>query len=523
MRTFLSIWVWALLAWVVASCKPGVEGTANLNQAPVAALNVKEITLSDSTHLVSKVHLYWTASDADGFIKGFRLSVDNAAYSGVLSKTDSLFSFNLKNGTLTQNISVRVVAIDNLGSESAPAELVLPIRNSLPVVTFNNAFLPRLDTALAVLSLPFIASDPDGNNTLDSVFLRVNGGPWYGLASNTSSVFVVLSKPRELGTQPAFIYASARLNATPLLRSALLPGIQVGGPNTFEIMARDLAGAQSPIAQVLVAGTPKPFYFKVITSDFLVLDAHPGTALPTPESTYNPVLAAAYPQGYDKIDLTVAGGKNQQKQALATFPLLLNQYKKVFWYSDKSRLISFNGANISLNRIDSTLLLIESMAPIFAGYITQPDRHLLVSVDFPEGTNRLPLTSPVYGFLPVDSILYNSSRARLGRGVLINSNQTRYPTLRSLTRNQNGITLDGVESFYPNAQCDTIYTAPLTFTSPEPSGSRAVGGRFPKGAAKPSLIFFSLELDKLAGDTTRAQSKPEFTEFMRNVLTRDFE
>jgi hypothetical protein len=261
-----------------------------------------------------------------------------------------------------------------------------------------------------------------------------------------------------------------------------------------------------------------------------VLDAHPGTAAPTPESIYNPVLAAAYPQGYDKIDLLYAGGKNQQRIFQTTFQYLLSQYNKVFWYSDPTRLIPApNGGNISANRIDTALLLVETFAPLFADYINQPGKHLLFSARLPNGGNRLPITSPIYGLLPVDSITFISNRVQLGRNRVIPSLDVTpdkgYPNLRTLTPAQDGTVLSGVDTFFPNSQTDSIFAAPVTFPSPYPTYriSRVVGGRYPKGSASPSLIFFTVDLDRFAGDVSTGQTKPEFTDFFTKVLTRDFQ
>lgn len=513
MRYSLFLLVLALLG----ACTHKADENAGLNQKPLATVSVKDVTLADSSNLVSTVHVYWTGSDADGFIKGFKIAIDSGAYQPVQLKTDSLFRFTLSAGNTQQNIVFKVVAIDNQGVESAPARLILPVRNLPPVALFNASFMPRLDTALGVLSIPFIASDPDGDETLDSVFLRVNGGPWYPMAPRTASVTLIAQDPRQNGTQPARVYSAPKLNADITLQPRLLQGFVVGGANLFELKARDLAEAESPIAQILLAdGTPRSFYVRPITSDLLVLDAYT-VGVPTPESIYYPVLNAAYPQGWDRLDMTYQNGRNQQPLFTATMTTLLGQYKKVFWYSDAARLSS---SGIRINRIDTSSLLVETISPILANYIGQAGTHVLMSASLPQGTQRLSSSSPLFALLPVDSISYLSNRQQLRRNQVVTSNAANYGNLRTLTLAQGGLTVNPT-TFFPSAQTDSLYTAPITVPGSSPM-TRAIGGRYPKGSSSPSLIFFTHDLHQLAGDTSAAQTKPEFTQFFQNVLTRDF-
>jgi hypothetical protein len=176
--------------------------------------------------------------------------------------------------------------------------------------------------------------------------------------------------------------------------------------------------------------------------------------------------------------------------------------------------------------VDTTLLLSETFAPVFANYIRTAGNHLLFSSSFPVAAMRLPSTSPIFGLLPIDSITYASNAVRLGRGVEVVSRDPNYGNLHTLTRYQNGVVLFGVNTFFPNAQTDSLYNAPITYSSATPTfpTSRAVGGRFPKGAAKPSLIFFTMDLHILGGDISNPPNAapPELTDFLTKVLTRDF-
>lgn len=504
MRYTLLVLSVCLLA--LQACSRKDDPNAGLNQKPLAKVNVKDVTLADPTNLISTVRLFWTGSDADGFVRGFRLSVNGGPYTSLINRTDSLFRFTLTAGDTIQTIVFRVVAVDNLNSESEPAEIRLPVRNSPPRVSFNA--LPKTDTLLGVITLPFLATDPDGDETLDSAFIRLNGGAWYALPKTAAAVYLLAADPRTAGVQNARVFYSNTLSSQRILLPAQLPGLEVGGANTFEMRVTDLSRTSSPVAQVLDGGRVRAFFLRRITSDLLLLDAHNTRGEFAPEGKYFPTLNRVYPAGFDYIDLTANGGQNQPPVFVNTMGLLTEQYPKVFWYSDEARLT---------NTVDNTQLLIETASPFLAAHLSA-GRKLLVSAKFPDAGARVLFPStPLSGWLPIDSLQSQAGRIN-NRSLIVSLDTARYPNLRSLSAGQGGVIQQGVDTFFPSAQADSLYAGPLVWTggTQNPRPSRAIGGKAPRGSAKPSLIFFTVDLDRQSGD------EAAFDRFFNNVLNRDF-
>ena len=501
------------------ACKRKADEGAGLNQLPMATVSLKDVTLSDGTDLVSTVHLYWTGSDVDGFVKGFHILVNDSLVSGLVTRTDSTFRFSLTSGSERENLSFKIIAIDDKNAQSPPAEIILPIHNSRPVATFTLDRVPKSDTVLGVLVLPFSATDSDGPETLDSIFLRVNGGPWYGLPPTATQVGIVPQNPRATGQQAASIYLNG--DAGSLQRRAL-QGLVVDGANVFELKATDKASATSLIA-IIKGGDSlsRSITVRGLHSDLLVINAHtfirPNPVNPpTPEQVYYPVLSQVYP-GYDLLDIIANGGRNQPLLFAPTLTLLMNQYTKVFMFTDAVK------AN---NLVAPTEYLFETAAPVLQNYVAKTGNHLLFTSNFPGTTARLtPTSSPnLFQFLPIDSLIFASNRTFMARGSLVKARQPDYPDLFTTDSAQNGISETGIITFYPGSTCDTLYTGPITLrgAAPQFPFSKAIAGRYPKGAIQPNLIFFTYELHKLAGNRRNTDPSPEYLELFRDILTRDF-
>jgi hypothetical protein len=198
-----------------------------------------------------------------------------------------------------------------------------------------------------------------------------------------------------------------------------------------------------------------------------------------------------------------------------TFPFLLAQYRKVFIYTDAIR---------GNNRTDSTQLFLESAAGYLTRYLDVAGNNLLITTLLPDGTNpttgAIAATSPIFNILPADSVNPRASTTRLNRGQVVPASRNGYPNLLSLPRNTpGGFSIDGVDSFKPSLGADTLYVAPLVYTTGVPFNLyRTVAARRFRsvGDSKPNLIFFNMELHRLSGDAAA------FNQFFDKVLNQDF-
>ena len=175
---------WPLLLLLAFSCRTEKETTVE-NQAPIVRIATEKINLPDSVRLFTRIHMYWSGQDADGYVKGFRTAWSNTrenalarlASAKIETKTDSTFLFNFAGSSDTSTIWFVVEAEDEKGLRSKePAVLKIPLQNSAPSISFLTDGLPQADSIWSVLSLPYAFADPDGSENIDSIYMKINDG-----------------------------------------------------------------------------------------------------------------------------------------------------------------------------------------------------------------------------------------------------------------------------------------------------------------------------------------------------------
>ncbi len=488
---------------VLMACKKEKDDRVP-NLAPETTVSVKEVMLADEANLTSTVHLYWSGSDQDGFVKSYQVSLDSGlTWSPDLTGTDSLFRFSFPSATPTARVVFMVRAVDEKQlADPTPAVLKLPLRNSAPTGIWDEA-LPLSDTVYSVIALPFRVADLDGNETIDSIYIRLNGpgNPWLGIRRTANFVAFRAEDPTVAGVQPARVY----LNGDTVALKTRIQGFRVEGTNTFELRVVDIAKAESPIATITTStGTERQFYVKRKTSDLLVLDSHPGGGTRNPDPVYAGVLSAVYPSGYDRIDMTVNKGANQPRLYDATMRILLPMYPKVFWYMDNSR-------SSTTNRLDTTQVVVESVARLLSEYVSQQGKHLLLSTPLPDNTARLPEDSPVYSLFGADRLSPESGNLRIGNRSLLTSTKG-YPELQAAA----GTT--GADALFTSASADSLYSVPaLQTTNPPYSGPKVIAIRARNSeTGKVNRICFSVELHLLN------QNPANFQTMFDMILNQEF-
>ena len=186
-------YIFLLIPIILLACD---EGELNPKSPPDTSIFINSIELSGENRLTSVVDLFWIGTDKDGFVKEYEISFDQIEWS-LVTRTDSTFKFTISEGSDTANIDFYVRSIDNDGLiDPTPAYLEIPIRNTAPTIQFDEDFQP-VDTTSVVFSLIWNVLDLDGENTIDSTFIRINDGDWFAIDGGKNSA-MKLRKLRQL-------------------------------------------------------------------------------------------------------------------------------------------------------------------------------------------------------------------------------------------------------------------------------------------------------------------------------------
>ncbi len=450
-----------LLLLLVTACD---YGSPLENLPPETKLFVSSIELTGTDRLNSVVKLYWSGEDRDGYIKGYELSGNGTAWTFV-EETDSTFRFDIPSGSDTTDIDFYVRAIDNEDLvDPSPAYLSIPIRNSPPTARFDTVNLIP-DTVYSVWSILWSIDDLDGRETLDSLFLRINDGPRYALDRFASFATFVPDNPTVNGEQAASVF----LGSAGDLQPKLIEGLKVGENNRLYLVARDIAGSESPL------DSTKLFFVRRQTADLLLIDAHGDNAANT---VYFPLFNTVYPT-YDYLDLI----NNLPPFWEPTFGKLLNLYDKVFWYSDGNQLTN----------LGSRLAMEVAAIPI-QQYLNQAGK-MLFTAKFPNPfpNASTPNQSPIFSFSPMDSFSTASGQARMPTDSMMipqGAFATQFSPLSSSSF------LTGMDPFYAKDPANVMYRGQLTPVSTW-VGPRNLAARSLFTNGRTNQVFFSVELHKL--------------------------
>jgi hypothetical protein len=463
-----------LLALLAVACD---KGDPLANQPPETGISVSSINLTGPDRLTSEVALHWYGEDADGIVTGFEISFDNNNWNYV-NQQDSTFSFDISGiDTLDINFWVRSVDNDEMRDPS-PAYLKVPVKNSPPTVKFDTVNVVN-DTIYSVFSTLWTVDDPDGFETLDSIFVRINSGAWMPLPSDITIITVVPTDPSATGAVTASVYR----DLNPTLVPGLLDGLLLEGNNRVYLKARDNAGSESTTDSTNV------FYARRKTSDLLVIDSHTGSG-PTPEEIYYPLLTTVY-GGFDYINLERNSGENIPSLWDPTFGFLMNLYDKVFWYSDASLL--------------GVELYLEAGSGVISEYINQGGK-ILISTVFPTTFDN---TSTILQFAPFDSLSTSVGQARMPLDSLVVPMMPGYDTLVP------SAFLIGCDPMYPSDNAEIVMKGNF-FKTGGWVGPDVACVSTEVAPGQISQVFVSLELHRLNGNPAALET------FFQQVLLNDF-
>lgn len=437
------------------------------NEAPETKLFLDSIALTGQNRLNSIVHMHWSGEDKDGVVIGFEYSLDGNQWF-FTTKSDSVFQFNLTSASDTSDIQFYIRAIDDKQTKDpSPASLNVPIRNTAPIALFDTTSFP-VDSVLSVLTFQFTSSDFDGNETIDSLFLRANSGNWVSIPVSSTMISLVPSQPGTAGSNVAKMYRE--FNTTAL--STEIPDLKVDDWNTIYIKAKDIGGLES------FADTSKAIFIKKQNSSVLVIDGSP--ILPRAADVYLPAIQTAF-GSLDYLDFNRTSVV--PKYLNPSLALILSLHQQVIWFGTPS-----------VTQLD----IVEKSETVIQNYLNKSGK-LFFAMQIPKNIST---TSVIYRFSPIDSLTKDKDAFMLSTGYLRpDPALVGYPDLKATGP---GI-ISAINPFYPKASATIFYRADLTKSGSAWTDSTVVMAGLQANNGKINQIFSVIPLEKVNGNMNLSQ------------------
>jgi len=464
---------------LVLGCDMG-QRTENLS--PETQIFVTEINLTGENRLTTVVRLNWLGTDQDGYVKGYEISINDSDWS-FTQQTDSTFRFDLSENSDTTDIDFKVRAIDNLDQiDETPAELIVPIKNTPPVVAFDSLNAVP-DTVSGVWSVVWSVSDLDGFSSISSLSFKLNDGPWLPLDPNISFLTLVPTDPFSATETEVNIYSGTEAIQLP----EPLTGLNIDGDNRMYLRAVDISGGESAI------DTSNVFWVNRLQNDLLLIEDYEGEG---PTETYAEIFENLG-VGYDILDLE----NNIPSFWVPTFSLYLEQYSRIFWYSD------------GREATQGDQLYTDVAAGAIQRYLNSGGKLLLTS-QFPNTYNDpiVAARSLVFDFSPMDSLSSSSGQARITTGSLISPTGNWAGLVDTL---EASAFISSADPFYAKNPNNDVMLAELTKLSGW-EGPSSIGG-VTTVENQVNQVFFSVELHKLNGRPAALQNLLDF------ILNEEFD
>jgi hypothetical protein len=402
------------LAIFALGCRPDYVPVDNLE--PETAGQVDTIIRSGDNRLGTNVHLHWFGSDQDGYITAYEVSVDGQTTT--TTSTDSIFSFSIDAGVDTADILLSVAAIDNEGAkDGTPWTLSVPIKNTAPTVEIDPAGdVP--DSAFIVLTMDWRVGDEDGDETVELVELKLNGGNWF-----------------EINNQPGLLsFAIAPSGNVAFYQNATfidsIEGGLLGGLNALYLRAKDRAGIYSDV------DTTAEFLWGAAAHNTLLINSQPeyiGT-------TYKAWMDSAG-VAYDYIQMDAISGSGIPTYWDPTYEIIMSNYDRIALFTDATQFPTRSGSDYLLNILSTSVRnFMLGGGQLFTASQLTPAMSGAAFLDI----------------FPIESLVSSVGQARLTNDSTLVSLQTGYPSLRP----QNIVL--GVVPVIPSADATALYNGQVT-------------------------------------------------------------
>lgn len=443
------------------------KGEISRDGVPDTFISYEAINLTGQNRLNSSVRLTWYGTDGDGYVEGYELSLDSQNWTYTTTQ-DSVFLFDIPAGQDSADINFYVRAIDNDGNiDPSPAFLKVPLINTPPDAAFLDDRGPA-DTAFIAATFFWQASDPDGDNTLQSVELKINDGDWTEIDRSQNLITFLPDTSAQSGNATAAIYygnSTAPANVS-------INGMRINDTNRVYIRSIDIADAVSEV------DTSEVFFFRGKQSgiDMLWISGHNSTIT----AEYRSYLQSNN-LNYDFLNFGYAQGANLPVYFEPTVQLIFNQYKTAF--------LNLPSTNFRNSVTGDEKPLIDYLAPIIQNFTDNGGKYFLTTQL--TRTQDLSESRSVY---PIDDIVISTvpgSQARIVTdSALVNLTDTlRFPKLAP-----NNVEF-GVVPMFASADAQDFYRAQITrFRGWNGSSTTVAAVR--RRNNKISQVFFCLELHR---------------------------
>ena len=511
----LSVILIALTAFF--ACKDKITSPPLPNKAPTTKIFLDTVVAKQQ----SQIRLYWSGDDPDGTVIGFYFSWDGIQWT-FTTKNDSLFALQI--GVSDTVFKFRVSAVDNAGNgnydtliyqngrnygpepftdlngngkwddgesfidigliDPNPVSLTIPIKNTAPQIDWNiYSFHP--DTSFPVMSFGWIATDLDGNTTVDHINIALNDTN--NFVSLNSAINNITLRTKDFSNPAPLmdILIDGAPNNQPYdpITGAIIkiPGLVYNSNNIFYCQAVDISGAKSP--WISSAATPSPsksgWFVKKPQGKIIIVNDYQVSPFP---GFYRNMMDSLQLSGkYDVYDLFY----QKPPYITATFFETIKLFQCVIWCSDNSP---------SLNLAAATVYK----------YTVIPGNKIFFSMQFPQSVDL----KQIQQFLPIlpDSSGFVSNLLP-GRS-LSDTSQSGFPPLLTTAP------LLRARTFYPSDIATPIYYLSDNATYYRNTLFGYVG--FETTIDK-NLFFISFPLDKLNGISGSVQN------LLKKVLFQDFQ
>jgi hypothetical protein len=404
----------------------------------------------------TRVKISWWGDDPDGLVTGFRFSFDNINWSYTPNNDSTFFFIILGNDSL---FTIYVAAVDDKGAiDVTPATGKFPIINSPPSISFNTGTeLP--DTSFTVASFAWTATDPDGDNTVKTIYWALNDTNYWHKIPASINLFTISQDS----------------------------GIVPNSNNKFFVKVEDLAGAFSSIKKM--PDSSKTWFVRQPVGHILLIDDYPSSILDNSqaEAFYSTSLSG---HQYSKLDIKVGNGANIPKIKNPMFIETMKLFQCVIWYGGRG-----NGSNDNTN-----FDLAQQTLP----YYSASGGKVFFTTGFP---NSVETPYNIINFAPVDSVsIYQQVTMTIETPVIVKN--PNYDTLYSGP----DFTPDRVRSVYPRQGANVIYKLPFQTNYP-PFDTLTICVK--DLLFNPKFVFMSVPLHRM-------NSFDRGSNFLKHVVEIDF-